>query len=186
MGRLRYSINLTLDGCAHHEGILPDEELHQFWTAAIAQAGALLYGRTTYQMMGGWREVARTGVAPEGMPDWMVPFAYAIDPARKYVVSDTLDQVDWNAELIRGADLIQAVERLKQEEGGPISLGGIKLPLSLAALGLIDEYEFVIHPCIAGHGPTLLSGLPNPLDLKLLNRRDFKSGAFAVLYETKK
>ena len=97
---------------------------------------------------------ARTGA----MPDWMEPFARTIDAAKKYVVSSTLERVDWNAELVRG-DLGKAVQQLKQEPGKGLFVGGVKLPLALAELGLIDEYEFVVHPRLAGHGPTLFAGL---------------------------
>lgn len=185
MRPLRYSINITLDGCCDHSAGSTDEELHRFWTEQIAQADALLYGRVTYQMMSAWRSVAETGVRPEWMLPWMEPFAHVIHPKKKYVVSSTLTHVDWNAELVRG-DLAQAVRRLKQDPGEAISLGGVTLPLALAKLGLIDEYLFVIHPRIAGHGPTLFAGLPKHLDLKLINRQEFRSGAVAMWYEPRR
>lgn len=181
MRTLRYSINVTLDGCVDHRAGIPDEELHRYWAENLAQWDALLYGRVTYEMMeSAWRPSA-TGAMPEWMADWMKPFARTIDAARKYVVSSTLDQVDWNAELVRG-DLGQAVERLKREPGKGIGLGGVKLPLALAELGLIDEYEFVVLPRLAGHGPTLLAGLSKYVDLKLVSRREFGSGAVALRY----
>src|SRR6185295_15525948 len=104
-----------------------------------------------------WR-LPPTGAKPEWMPVWMEPFARSIDAAKKYVVSSTLDHVDWNAELLRG-DLKTAVQELKQQPGKGIYVGGVQLPLALAELGLIDEYEFVVHPKLAGHGPTLFAGL---------------------------
>jgi dihydrofolate reductase len=119
------------------------------------------------------------------MPDWTEPFARTIDAAKKYVVSSTLDQVDWNAELIRG-DLGQAVVQLKQEPGKGLFTGGVTLPLALAELGLIDEYEFVVHPRLAGHGPRLFAGLSKLVDLKLVNRIEFGSGAVALRYETRR
>ena len=96
----------------------------------------------------------------------MEPFARTIDAAKKYVMSSTLDRVDWNAELVRG-DLGKAVQQLKQESGKGLFVGGVKLPMALAALGLIDEYEFVVHPMLAGHWPTLFAGLSDRIDLKL-------------------
>jgi dihydrofolate reductase len=123
--------------------------LHRYWAESLTQADALLFGRVTYEMMeAAWRPTA-TGVRP----DWMEPFARTINAAKKYVVSSTLDRVDWNAELVRG-DLGQAVEQLKRQPGKGLFLGGVKLPQALAELGLIDEYEFVVHPRLAGHGPT--------------------------------
>jgi dihydrofolate reductase len=108
-----------------------------------------------------------------------------IDEAKKYVVSSTLERVDWNAELVRG-DLGKAVQKLKQESGKGLFVGGVKLPLALAELGLIDEYEFVVQPRLAGHGPTLLAGLSKHLDLKLVSRLEFGSGAMALRYELKR
>ena len=146
MRPLRYSINVTLDGCCDHRAIFPDEDLHRHAAEGIAQADALLFGRVTYEMMeAGWRPLARTGARPDWMEPWMEPFARTIDAAKKYVVSSTLDRVDWNAELVRG-DLEKAVQQLKQEPGKGLSVGGVTLPLALAELGLIDEYEFVVHP----------------------------------------
>ena len=115
------------------------------------------------------------------MPAWMEPFARAIDAAKKYVVSSTLDRVDWNAELVRG-DLGKAVTELKRQPGKGLFTGGVKLPLALADLGLIDEYEFVVQPIVAGHGPTLFAGLSKPIDLKLVSRVEFGSGAVAMRY----
>ena len=156
MRPLRYSINVTLDGCCDHRAILPDENIHRHAVENLNQADALLFGRVTYQMM----EAAFRQPPPMGArPDWMEPFAQAINAAKKYVVSSTLDHVDWNAELVRGGDLTNAVQQLKQESGKGLFLGGVKLPLALAELGLIDEYEFVVHPRLAGHGPTLFLSL---------------------------
>jgi dihydrofolate reductase len=183
MQPLRYSINVTLDGCVDHlAGIVPDEEMHRHHTRNIEQADALFFGRVVYGMMEeAWRPVARTGVRPEWMPAWMEPFARTIDAAKKYVVSSTLERVDWNAELVRG-DLGEAVQRLKREPGKGLFTGGVKLPLALAELGLIDEYEFVVHPKLAGHGPTLFAGLSKHVDLKLMSRVEFSSGAVAMRY----
>ncbi len=182
MRPLRYSINITLDGCCDHEAVTPDEDLHRHHAENLAQADALLLGRVTYEMMeAAWRPSA-TGVWPDWMAEWMEPFARTIDAAKKYVVSSTLNQVDWNAELVRG-DLGTAVQRLKAEPGKGLFVGGVKLPLALAELGLIDEYEFVVHPRLAGHGPTLFAGLTKYVDLKLVSRVELGTGAVAMRYE---
>lgn len=183
MRPLLYAINVTLDGCCDHRAIPADEALHRHAAESFARVDALLFGRVTYEMMeAAWREPARTGVRPDWMADWMEPFARAIDGAKKYVVSSTLNRVDWNAELLRG-DLGQAVQKLKSEPGKGLYVGGVKLPLALAELGLIDEYEFVVHPRLAGHGPTLLAGLSTYVDLKLVDRQELGSGAVAMRYE---
>ena len=182
MRPVRYSINVTLDGCCDHRAFSPDEDLHRHAAENIAQADALLFGRGTYEMMeAAWRLPA----PPGAWPDWMEPFARTIDAAKKYVVSNTLDRVDWKAELVRG-DLRTAVQQLKQESGQGLFVGGVKLPLALAELGLIDEYEVVVHPTLAGHGPTLFAGLSKPIDLKLVSRLEFGSGAVAMRYEPRR
>ena len=183
MRLLRYSINVTLDGCCDHREGIVDEDLHRHAAENLDQADALLFGRVTYEMMeAAWRPPARTRVRPDWMEPWMEPFARTIDAAKKYVVSSTLGPLDWNAELVRG-DLAQAVEQLKQQPGTGLFLGGVTLPLALAELGLIDEYEFVVHPRVVGHGPTLFAGLSKRLDLNLVDRSEFASGAVVLRYE---
>ena len=179
---LRYAINVTLDGCCSHEaGLPPDAESMGFWTDELRRSDTLLYGRVTYELMeGAWRR-------PDSgeWPDWMdaseVAFAEVMDPMRKVVVSATLDAIDWNAELVSG-DVVEAVRRLKEQPGRGISLGGVKLPVTLAAQGLIDEFTFVVHPVVAGRGPRLLEGVD--LKLKPVERSEFRSGATVQRYRS--
>ena len=180
MRPLRYSINVTLDGCCHHEaGLPPDEESMRYWTEQMRRADALLFGRVTYEMMeSAWRRPA-DGTWPDWMGESEIPFAETIDRAKKHVVSSTLGEVDWNAELVRG-DLGRAVQQLKEEPGEGLFVGGVTLPLALADLGLIDEYEFLVQPVLAGHGPTLLAGLRERIQLELVDRQELASGAVAV------
>ncbi|MHA7191654.1 dihydrofolate reductase family protein [Arthrobacter sp. MDT2-16] len=182
MQPLRYSINITLDGCCDHREGASDEELHRHAVENLERADALLFGRVTYEMM----EAAFRAPVPGGAePAWTEPFARTIDAAKKYVVSSTLEHVDWNAELLRG-DLAEAVLELKREPGRGLFTGGVTLPLALAELGLIDEYEFVVHPRIAGHGPTPFRGLSERVDLRLVDRQEFGSGAVALRYEPRR
>jgi dihydrofolate reductase len=182
MRPLRYSINVTLDGCCDHRAIIPDEDLHRHAAEILNQADALLFGRVIYEMMEeAWRTPAPAGTRP----DWMEPFARTIDAAKKYVVSSTLDRLDWNAELVRG-DLGKAVQQLKQQPGKGLLTGGVMLPRALAELGLIDEYEFMVQPRLVGHRPTLFAGLSKPLDLKLVDCQEFRSGAVAMRYEPRR
>ncbi|MFG1351898.1 dihydrofolate reductase family protein [Xanthobacter autotrophicus] len=187
MRPLLYSINVTLDGCVHHNAIPSDEALqqdqlratHRHATESLGRADALLFGRVTYRMMeGAWRLATRISTPP----DWTEPFARTIDAMKKYVVSSTLYRVEWNSELVRG-DLGEAVLALKQQPGKALLTGGVQLPLALAELGLIDEYEFVVQPRIAGHGPTLFAGLSKYVELKLVDRKELSSGAVALRYE---
>ena len=178
MRPLRFAINVTLDGCYDHEVGIADEALHRHAMEGVARADALIFGRVTYRMMeSAWRLDTRTIT----MPEWTEPFARTMHAAKKYVVSSTLDKVDWNAELLRG-DLAEAVQRLKQESGNGLAVVGVKLAQSLTELGLIDEYEFIVHPRLAGHGPTLFAGLSKHVDLKLVNRLELPSGAVAMQY----
>lgn len=182
MRPLRYAINVTLDGCCHHEaGLPPDEESMRYWTSEMQRADALLFGRVTYEMMeSAWRRPA-SGAWPAWMGEMEIPFAETIDRAKKYVVSSTLSSVGWNAELVRG-DVGQAVQRLKQEPGEGLFVGGVTLPRALADLGLIDEYQFIVQPIVAGHGPTLLAGLSERIQLEPVDRHEFRSGAVATRF----
>lgn len=182
MRPLRYSINVTLDGCCDHRVMIADEEVHRHAVENIDRADALLFGRVTYELMeAGWRRPSPAGT----MPKWVEPFRRKIGPIKKYVVSGTLKNPDWNAELVCG-DLEQAVRQLKNAPGKGILLGGVTLPMALADLGLIDEYEFIVHPRIAGRGPTLFAGISKLVDLKLVSRLEFRSGATAMRYEPKR
>lgn len=178
MRLLRYAINVTLDGCCDHRAVVPTEAMHRHHAENLARADALLFGRVTYEMMeAGWRHP----VAPGTRPAWTEPFARTIDVAKKYVVSRTLAHVDWNAEFIRG-DLGDAVRQLKAQPGGEILTGGLTLPRALAEMDLIDEYEFVVHPRLVGHGPWLFAGLPSALDLRLVGRTDLGAGVVVQRY----
>ena len=171
MRPLRYSINVTLDGCVDHREGNPTAALHEHAAQMLARADGLLLGRVIYQMMEeGWRHAADDE-----------PFGRVINEARKHVVSSTLTHVDWNAELVQG-DLAEAVQRLKEEPGEGLYVGGVMLPTALAGLGLIDEYTFVVHPHVAGHGPYLFGGLPAPQALEAVDRTDLGDGIVATTY----
>jgi dihydrofolate reductase len=176
MGKLIYSINVTLDGCVDHRVGIPTEETHRHAEEGIARVDAILLGRVTYGMMeDGWRNPS-----PD-LPEWMLPFARTIDAAKKYVVTSTLREVDWNSEIVRG-DLKTAVQKIKSQSPRGVGTGGVTLPLGLAELGLIDEYDIIVHPRIAGHGPRLFDSISKIVDLELVERKEFKSGAVALRY----
>lgn len=182
MRPLRYAINVTLDGCVHHEaGVAPDEELMRFWTEQMENSDAELYGRVTFEMMREAWKHPDDGVWPDWMDEGEQEFADTLDRAKKYVVSSTLEKVDWNAELVQG-DLREAVQRLKEQPGKGLSVGGVALSTALTDLGLIDEYIFVVHPILAGHGPYLLDGLRERVRLEPVDRREFRSGAVTQVY----
>jgi len=181
MRPLRFSINGTLDGCYDHTVGIPDEDLHRNAAAYIAGTDAMLLGRKTYQLMeAAWRMPAN-GVWPDWMPEWMQPFARMMDAAKKYLVSSTLNTSEWNTELVRG-DLAAFVQQLKQQPGKGIGVSGVQLAMALTELGLIDEYRIVVHTRIVGRRPTLFAGLAKMVDLKLVGREEFGSGAVVLRY----
>lgn len=186
MRPLRYSINLTLDGCGSHEVGVPDEATHRHAGDAVRNSD-LLFGRTTYELMEFWRPLAVPGAAvPDGLEPWMMDFAFDIDGAKKYLVSSTRTRLepegDWNTELLPSGDALEAsVRALKAQAGKPLLTGGITLATRLAELGLIDEYEFLVQPRIAGCGPYIFAGLAQVVSLKLVNVKTFPSGAAVAL-----
>lgn len=177
MRPISMQINITVDGCSDHTAGRPTEEIHEYASAALAQADALLFGRVTYQLM----ESAFRIDDPDELAASADPFVKTINAAKKYVVSNTLTDVDWNAELLTG-DLETSVRALKSEPGTGIFVGGTQLMLALAELNLIDNYEFVIHPRIAGHGPTPFAGLSKFVDLEFVGQTTLNSGAVALRY----
>ncbi|MBL7963654.1 MAG: dihydrofolate reductase family protein [Flavobacteriales bacterium] len=192
MRPLRFSINVSLDGCYDHTVGIPDEDLHRNAAAYIAGTDAMLLGRKTYQLMeSAWR-MSPSGAWPDWMPEWMQPFAHTMDAAKKYLVSSTVDTNEWNTEMVRGDPAITGqvlrtfVQQLKQQPGKGIGVGGVQLAMALTELGLIDEYQIVVHPRIVGRGPTLFAGLSKLVDLKLVGREEFGSGAVAMRYEVKR
>lgn len=181
MGHLTFGMNVTLDGCVDHEAGIADDETHAFFTRLMDEAGAMLWGRVTYEMMESyWPAVARGDVdAPPAERQWAV----RLDAKPKYVVSSTRTDFPWsNSHLIAG-DLRTGVERLKDATPAGILLGSGKLATALDRLDLIDEYRILVHPRIAGHGPTLYQGgLPGPRRLELVSAKPFRNGVVAMHY----
>ncbi|WP_295641134.1 dihydrofolate reductase family protein [uncultured Methylibium sp.] len=181
MGLLTFSINLTLDGCVDHEEGIADDETHAFFTRLMDENGAMLWGRVTYEMMEGhWPAVARGDVeAPPAIREW----ALKLETKPKYVVSSTRTDFPWaDSHRITG-DLRSGVQKLKDATPGGVLLGSGKLASALDRLDLIDEYRFLVHPRIAGHGPTLYqSGLPGTRRLALVSARPLGNGAVAMHY----
>jgi dihydrofolate reductase len=187
MRPLRYTINVTLDGCCDHRVMTAHTELHRHVAATMDRADAMLLGRVTYEMMeAAWRDkVPSMRVGTGAGPDPTVEFSKKINGMKKYVLSRTLKQVGWNAELLHG-ELPAAVQQLKDAPGKAVMVGGVQVPQALAALGLIDEYELVVHPVLAGHGPTLFAGLPQRIELTLVGREELGSGVVAMRYVPKR
>lgn len=182
MRKLIYAINLTLDGCFDHTYMVPEAELFDYYIRLVRDAGLMVYGRKTYQLMVPyWPDIAQK---PSGETKEDVEFAQAFDSVDKVVFSKTLDKVEGgNARIVR-ANLQDEISKLKQEPGKYMLVGGVSLPSQLMALGLVDEFLFVVHPIIAGEGKRLMEGisLQEKLRLKLVDSTTFKSGSVALRY----
>lgn len=181
MGLLTFSINVTLDGCVDHQEGIADDGTHAFFTRLMDDGGAMLWGRVTYEMMESyWPIVARGDVeTPPAIREW----AIKLETKPKYVVSSTRKDFRWtNTHHIAG-DLRTEVQKLKDATPAGVLLGSGKLATELDRLDLIDEYMFLVHPRIAGHGPTLYqSGLSSTRRLELLSANPLRSGAVAMHY----
>jgi dihydrofolate reductase len=179
MGLLTFAINVTLDGCCDHREGIADDELHDYFTQLMDEAGAMLWGRTTYELMeNAWPAIARDEKAPRSMREW----ALKLEDKPKYVVSTSRRDFPWNNTFRIEGDLNEAVGKLKEETPRGVLVGSPTLSATLERLGLIDEYRLVIHPILAGHGPTLFQGLERARRLELVSTKRLKSGVMAMHY----
>jgi dihydrofolate reductase len=182
MGLLTFALNVTLDGCCDHRAGIADDELHDYFTQLMDAAGAMLWGRVTYELMeSAWPAVARDENAPRAMREW----ARKLEAKPKYVVSASRRDFPWNNTVRLEGDLREAVTQLKKKTPQGVLVGSHKLSSALERLGLIDEYRLVIHPVLAGHGPTLFQGLEPSRRLELVSTNRLKSGQVAMHYRRK-
>jgi dihydrofolate reductase/uncharacterized protein YndB with AHSA1/START domain len=182
-GPLTFALNVTLDGCYDHRVGIADDELHDYFTQLMDAAGAMLWGRVTYELMeSAWPAVARDESAPRAMLEW----ARKLEAKPKYVVSASRRDFTWHNTFRIEGDLREAVTQLKEKTPQGVLVGSPKLAAALEQLGLIDEYRLVVHPVIAGHGPTLFQGLEPPSHLDLISTKTLKSGQVALHYRRKK
>ncbi len=181
MGLLTVSINVTLDGCVDHQEGIADDETHALFTRLMDEAGAMLWGRVTYEMMESyWPAVARgDAAAPPAMREWAVK----LEAKPKYVVSSTRTGFPWTNSHHVAGDLRAGVQALKDASPRGVLLGSGTLATALDRLELIDEYRFLVHPRIVGHGPTLYQGgLPSTRRLELVSATPLRCGAVAMHY----
>ncbi len=182
MGLLTFATNVTLDGCCDHREGIADAELHDYFTQLMDAAGAMLWGRVTYELMeSAWPAVARDETAPRSMRQW----ACKLEDKPKYVVSATRRDFPWTNSFRLEGDLRAAVTQLKEKTPRGVLLGSTTLAMALERLGLIDEYRIVVHPVLAGHGPTLFHGLETARRLELVSTTRLMSGAMALHYRRK-
>jgi dihydrofolate reductase len=182
MGLLTFALNVTLDGCNDHREMIADEELHDYFTQLMDASGAMLFGRTTYELMeNAWPAVARDEKAPRATREW----ARKLDAKPKYVVSASRRDFPWNNTFRVEGDLHEAVRQLKEKTPRGLLVGSPALSAALEGLGLIEEYRLVIHPVLAGHGPTLFQGLERSRRLELVSTNRLKSGVMTMHYRRK-
>lgn len=181
MGKVIAALNMTLDGICDHTAGIPDEGIHQHYTELLGQGNAILYGRTTYQLMEFWRQFLEHPSTEKSMND----FALAIDKIPKIVFSHTLKNLDWKSARIAKRDLEDEVLELKQKSGKDIFVGSRSLIIQLLNLNLINEFQLCIYPMVEGKGLQLFEGINDRIVFKLIKVKTFKSGALLLHYQTK-
>ncbi|QMU30914.1 dihydrofolate reductase family protein [Adhaeribacter radiodurans] len=179
MRKLIAAINMTVDGFCDHTSGIPGEEIHQHYADLLNNAGTILYGRTTYQLMEYWRTVLENPTGEKAMDE----FAVAIDKIPKIVFSRTLQNVDWESAKLANQDMEEEVSELKQQVDKDIFVGSPGLIVALTNLNLIDEYQLCVHPLIAGSGLPLFKNISEKITLKLVNTKTFGGGAIILYYE---
>lgn len=182
MRKVIAAINMTLDGYCDHTAVLADEELHQYYSALLDNAGIILYGRKTYQLMQFWQSLIENPSGKKSMDD----FAIAIDNVPKIVYSRTLERTDWNSALLSTLPLEEEIQTLKQQQGKDIYAGSRSMIIQLMNLNLLDELQLCVHPVVAGEGLPLFENIDDRSSLKLLKTKTLNSGAVVLYYETVK
>lgn len=179
MRKVIAAINMTLDGFCDHTAITPDEEIHDHYTNLLRNAGTILYGRITYQLMEFWKTIVNN---PTGNPS-MDHFAEIMDKVPKIVFSNTLKEVDWESAKLAGRSLEEEISALRQKAGKDIYVGSRSLIIQLMKSKLIDELQLCIHPVIAGSGLPLFENIGERTMLKLIKTKTFGSGAVILYHE---
>lgn len=178
MRKLIAAINLTLDGFCDHDAITPDEEIHEHYTDLLKNADTILYGRITYQLMEYWPPIVKNPTGNKAMDE----FAVVMDHIQKIVFSHTLKSVEWETAKLAKQSIEAEVAELKQQPGKDILVGSRSLMLQLMKLGLIDEYQFCLHPVIVGKGLPLFENISNKINIKLTKTENFGGGAVLLYY----
>lgn len=179
MPKIIAAFNITLDGNCDHTAGLPDVEVHDHYTQLLNESGAILYGRTTYELMEYWRPMIKNPTGEKSMDD----FANAIDRIPKIVFSNTLTTTDWDTATLADSPLEEVVKELRQQPGKDVLVGSRSLIVQLANLNLIDEFQLCIFPVIAGKGLMLFDQINERTILKLIKTKTFKGGAVLHYYE---
>jgi dihydrofolate reductase len=182
MRKLIAAMNMTLDGFCDHDKMSADDEIHDHYTELLRDAGAVIYGRKTFELMEFWPPLVANPSGIAAMDD----FAVAIDNVHKIVYSRTLEKMDWKTAELKRELIKEEIVALKQQEGKPIYIGSPSMIVQLANLGLVDEFQLVIHPTIIGHGLPLFKDVDDRIDLRYINSKTFGCGAVIHTYEPAK
>ena len=182
MRKVIAAINMTLDGFCDHTAGIADDELHQHYNELLHNAGTVLYGRITYQLMEYWATVVKNPTGNKSMDE----FAVTMDNIPKIVFSRTLKNVEWKTAKLAKRDIKEEVLDLKQQAGKNILAGSPSVIVTLTQLDLIDEYQLCVHPIILGNGLRLFKNINDRINLKLIKTKTFASGAVALYYEPAK
>ncbi len=172
-------MNMTLDGYCDHTAMIADEEIHEHYADLLRSAGAVIYGRKTFQLMEFWKSLIENPSGDKAMDD----FAVAIDNVQKIVYSRTLKNVDWKNTELKSEINKEEILELKQRAGKDIFVGSPSLIVSLGQLDLIDEYQLGVQPTVIGSGLPLFKNITDRIDLKLLKTKTFDCGAIVLYYQ---
>ena len=181
MRKVVFAINITTDGYCNHTDMIADDAVHEYFTRLLRNANLLLFGRNTYHLMVPyWPEIAKNQSENEATNE----FARVFDSLDKIVFSTTLKHVEGNNTRIVRANVAEEVLALKQQHGKDICVGSLSIASQLSERGLIDEYQFVVHPVIAGKGPRLFETVTpqERLQLDFVGSKTFRSGVVALQY----
>jgi dihydrofolate reductase len=182
MRKVIAAINMTLDGFCDHTAGIPDEEIHYHYADLLNNTGVVLYGRITYQLMQFWQTLLKNPSGEKSMDD----FAIAIDKVQKIVFSHTLKSTEWESAKLANRTIEEVVLELKQQSGKDIFAGSRSLIIQLMKLNLIDEYQLMVHPVVAGSGLPLFENIKDRTILKLIKTKTFSGGAVTLYYEPTK
>lgn len=179
MRKVIAAINMTLDGFCDHTAGIADAELHEHYADLLSDAGIILYGRITYQLMEYWKTIVEHPTGEKAMDE----FALIMDKVPKIVYSRTMSNLDWETAKLASRGPGEEVIALKQEPGKDIFIGSRSLILQLIKLNLIDEYQLCVHPVVAGKGLPLFEHVNDRTTFKLSRTKVFNSGAVTLYYE---
>ncbi len=179
MRKIIAAFNTTVDGNCDHTAGIADEELHQHYADLLDNAGVILYGRTTYQLMQYWQTLLKNPSGEKASDD----FAKAIDKIPKIVFSHTLKHTDWETAEIATKPIDVVMKELKQQTGKNIFIGSRSLIIQALNLQLIDELQLCIQPVVVGKGLSLFENITDRTLFKLKKTKNFSNGAIILYYE---